>query len=389
MRCSVAEDRAGLAARRLAWELLVRIERDGAYANLVTRAGLGDRRGAALDDRDRAFVTALVHGAVRMRRACDAALDRFIASPPDLEIRCLLRLGAHQLVHLELPPHAVVDTTVELAPKRARGFVNAVLRRVADTSMVWPDLATELSYPQWIVDRLVGELGEADGHGALRAMNEAPAVTVRSDGYVQDLASQWVAGLVGAESGDTVFDVCAGPGGKATALAHTGATVVAADVHGARAALIGRNARRAGLSVCVLVADGRRPPFAADTFDRVLVDAPCSGLGALARRPDARWRIAQTDIDDLVLLQRHILESSLPLVRLGGRLVYSVCTLTDVESIDHLVHVDHAGFTVVPHDELATPGPWRAHGVGSRLLPQSAGTDGMTVVVLERRGYGA
>jgi 16S rRNA (cytosine967-C5)-methyltransferase len=389
MRCSVAEDRAGLAARRLAWELLVRIERDGAYANLVTRAGLGDRRGASLDDRDRAFVTAMVHGTVRMRRACDAALDRFIASPPDLEIRCLLRLGAHQLVHLGLPPHAVVDTTVELAPKRARGFVNAVLRRVADTPRVWPDLATELSYPQWIVDRLVADLGEADGHGALRAMNEAPAVSVRSDGYVQDLASQWVADLVGARSGDTVLDVCAGPGGKATALAHTGATVVAADVHGARAALIGRNARRAGLSVGVLVADGRRPPFAAGTFDRVLVDAPCSGLGALARRPDARWRIAPTDIADLVRLQRHILESSLPLVRPGGRLVYSVCTLTDVESIDHLAHVDHAGFTVVPHDELANLGPWRAHGVGSRLLPQSAGTDGMTVVVLERRGYGA
>jgi 16S rRNA (cytosine967-C5)-methyltransferase len=357
-------------ARRVALGALVRIDHQGAYANLVLDAEL-DR--SDLDARDRAFVTELVYGTTRMRRACDAALERFLEREPAPEVRTLLRLGAYQLLFAGVAPHAAVNSTVALAPARARGFVNAVLRRVADVPMTWPDLATRLSYPDWIVERLVHELGEPDAVAALERMNEPPPVSVRGDGYVQDLASQWVADLVEARAGERVADLCAAPGGKATALAAGGATVVAADRRPSRSSLIVANANRLRAETLVVVtADATAPPFRGDSFDRVLVDAPCSGLGALRRRPDARWRIQEKDIDELAQLQRRMLDAAWALVRPGGTLVYSVCTLTAAESIDH----DDRGWPIAP----APPPPWRPYGRGARLLPQDADTDGMTIL---------
>lgn len=136
---------------------LQRIDHEGAYANLVVAAELGD---CGLSDRDRRFVTELVYGTTRMRRACDALIDRFVSQQPSPEVRTLLRLGAYQIHFAGVAAHAAVGETVELAPQRARGFVNAVLRRVADTPMQqWPSEAVRLSYPDWIVQRLVAELG--------------------------------------------------------------------------------------------------------------------------------------------------------------------------------------------------------------------------------------
>src|SRR5205085_11846649 len=124
--------------------------------------------------------------------------------------------------------------------------------------------------------------------------------------YVQDLASQWTSEYVGAAPGERVADLCAGPGGKATAMAHTAALVAAVDIHPGRARLVAGNVRRLGLAnVATVVADGRRPPLG-PAFDRVLVDAPCSGLGVLRRRPDARWRMTAAALEGLVGLQRQL-----------------------------------------------------------------------------------
>ena len=367
-------------SRALAYQLLQRIDHEGAYANLVVPAALGT---SGLDGRDKAFVTDLVYGTTRRRRACDALVDRFVLTEPEPAVRTLLRLGAYQLVFAGIAPHAAVGETVSLAPARARGFVNAVLRKVARTPMVWPDRATELSYPTWIVDRIDAELGD-EADAALRRMDEPPPVTVRDDGYVQDLASQWVAAAVGAMPGESVLDVSAAPGGKATAMAaragHPGAFVVAADLAPARAGLIRSNAERLGAEVAVVVADGTRPPFAPASFDRVLLDAPCSGFGALRRRPDARWRIQQRDVGELADLQRRMLAAAAPLVRPGGVLVYSVCTLTAEESIDHPVP---DGFDV--DAEPPAVGEWRPFGHGWRVLPHDADTDGMVLVRYRRR----
>ena len=362
-------------ARGIAWNALQRIDRDGAYANLVLPGVLAE---STLDDRDRGFVTELVYGTTRMRRACDALVERFVVKEPDPAIRTLLRLGAYQLQFADVPPHAAVGETVELAPKRARGFVNAVLRNVSRTPMIWPDEATELSYPQWVFDLLRAELGD-EARPAMTRMNAAPPVSIRDDGYTQDLASQWVAAAVGAAPGERILDVCSAPGGKATAIAAAGAHVIANDLSVARTGLVAANVARLGTDVAVVCSDGTLPPFGPATFDRVLLDAPCSGLGALRRRPDARWRIQRSDITELAALQRRLIDASAALVRPGGTFVYSVCTLTAAESIDH---PPPPGFDVV--DDEPPAGTWRRYGHGRRVLPHDADTDGMVLVRYRR-----
>jgi 16S rRNA (cytosine967-C5)-methyltransferase len=366
------------SARRVALDALRRIESDGAYANLVLGPMLAS---SGLGDADRRFVTELVYGTTRMRRACDAVVDRFVTSAPDDATRSVLRLGAYQLVFAGVAPHAAVSETVGLAPKRTRGFVNAVLRKVARLSaakMTWPSDGARLSYPDWMVERFRSELGP-DAVAALERMNDAPPVTERADGYVQDESSQWVAAAVGAAAGERVLDVCAAPGGKATAMAAPGVRVIAGDQRVGRARMVQENARTLHLDLPVVVADGRAPPFRTAAFDAVLLDAPCSGLGALRRRADARWRIQPDDITELAVLQADLLVSSAALVAPGGRLVYSVCTITAAESVDHLTPV---GFEI---DPVPPPvGTWRPFAQGWRVLPHDADTDGMVMIRYRR-----
>lgn len=361
----------------MAFEALRRIERDGAYANLVVPAALD---GSDLSEMDRRFVTDLVYGTTRMRRACDALVDRFVSTEPDEATRTILRLGAYQLAFAGVAAHAAVSETVGLAPQRVRGFVNAVLRKVASTAPAWPSEASRLSYPDWIVDRMTEELGASDALAALERMNDAPPVSVRDDGYVQDLSSQWVAAAVEARAGERIVDLCAAPGGKATVLAATGARVIAADLRPGRLSLVRSNVERLGLQLPLVLADATRPPLAPGRLDSVLIDAPCSGLGALRRRPDARWRMDPSSVVELAHLQRRILDAAAPLVRPGGRLVYSVCTLTAAESVDHPVP---DGYDVDP-----TPPPvgaWRSYRHGWRVLPHDADTDGMVLLRYRRR----
>lgn len=369
-------------ARTVALDALVRIETEGAYANLVLGQMLTE---SGLDGRDRGMVTEMVYGTTRMRRSCDWLIDRFVLNELEPRVRSALRLGAYQLTYMRVPAHAAVSATVDLVPGRARGLVNAVLRRVAahpvdeaapPESGGWPDVATRLSYPDWIVDRLTTELGPARAVAALEAMNRPAAVHEREDGYVQDLASQAVVRSVEVEPGALVVDMCAAPGGKATALAERGARVIAADVRPARAGLISANVARLDLEgqVSVVAADGRHLPFGVGTVDVVLVDAPCSGLGSLRRRPDARWRIAESDVDRLVVLQRELVDAALGLIRPGGQLVYSVCTMLDDETLG----LD--GYLARHHPELEPVFPgeqWEPLGRGGRLLPSDDGSDGM------------
>lgn len=366
--------------RALALDALARIE-EGAYANLVL-PGLLEH--SNLPERDRGFVTELVYGTTRMRRACDFLVDRFVMRPLDAPTRGALRLGAYQLHFLGTPPHAAVSATVEVAPKRSRGLVNAVLRKVASTPVTWPDEATRLSYPDWIVERLRADLGPDDAIAALEQMDVNPVVTTRDDGYVQDLASQWVAEAVGARAGERVADTCAGPGGKATAMARSGAWIAASDAQPGRAGLVAAHAARLAADVRVVSADGRRPAWRAATFDRVLVDAPCSGLGVLRRRPDARWRIGAADVTRLAELQRQLVTAGADLVKAGGTLVYSVCTLTAEETtgIDDWLAVERPDLEPEPLDDAR----WRQCGRGAILLPQTAGTDGMFLLRFRRGG---
>lgn len=363
----------------MAWTILQRIDQGGAFANIVLDAEL---RRSELSEQDRRFVTQLVYGTTRMRRACDFLVDRFLLREVDPEVRSLLRLGAYQLHFLSTPDHAAVDATVSVAPRKVRGFVNAVLRKVAGAGVEWPDDATRLSYPDWLVQRLLDDLGSVDALAMLERMNLEPTVHERPDGYVQDPASQWVCDIVDPSSGETVLDVCAAPGGKSTLLAGRGAIVVAADRRMSRSRLVSRNARRVGADrLSVAVADGTAPPWRAGAFDRVLVDAPCSGLGVLRRRADARWRIDPAGVDRLVELQRRLLIAAQPLVRAGGRLVYSVCTVTTAETLGHVAAVG-PGFEPVAIEPGERWRPIAANGV--MVLPHDHDTDGMTVLAWQR-----
>ena len=354
-------------ARRLALDVLVRVDSGGAYANVALPAAL---KKADLDERDRAFATELVYGVTRRRRALDWALDAFLAAAPPAPARAALRMGAYQLVELGTPAYAAVSATVSAAPRKHRALVNAVLRRVADAGAPdWPDDPTRLSYPDWIVDTLADDLGRATALTALESMNGPAQVHRRRDGYVQDLSSQLVVDAIEVHESDLVADLCAAPGGKATGLAARGATVIACDSHRGRVGLLDANRRALGAgSMSVVAADGRRPPLQPGRFDVVLVDAPCSGLGTLRRRPDARWRIEQTAVTRLAELQRALLSAAAGLLRPGGRLVYSVCTLTGAETSAVAEHASRDGrLELLP----APAQPWSPYGGGAMLLPDA------------------
>lgn len=368
-----------ITARDLARKALAEVDR-GAYANLILPEIFRSfEQNGPIDSREKAFATELTYGTVRMRRACDWIVQNHIERDTDPETLRILHLGAYQLVFLGVPPHAALAETVELAPEWSKGFVNAILRRVATTiNPPWPNLETELSYPDWIVDLFVAEFGVEKAERILRAMNEPAEVHVREDGYIQDPASQMVAESVNAQPGDRVLDVCAAPGGKTTFMAGLGAKVTAVDLHMHRSRLVRRNARDMNVAdlVDVVVSDSTKLPVQEGSFDRVLLDAPCSGLGSLRRRPDARWRMEEKEIPVLVALQKALVDSSVRALRVGGTFVYSVCTLT----ADETVGID--GYIAETYPELEALPPLRGHGWepigrGARIVP--AETDGMAV----------
>jgi 16S rRNA (cytosine967-C5)-methyltransferase len=426
------------SSRELALAVLLRVE-DGAYSNLLLPAMLRD---SLLDTRDRAFATNLVYGTLREQRALEYLLAQLSDRPLDdldTPVRIALRLGAYQLMH-GVPAHAAVRETVQIAPERARGFVNGVLRTLARLGPPWPwpegdeadVLGVRLSYPDWIVERLVRDFGFDDARAALAIGNEPAALALRvnpvttseevarelraadtnvtrgalvedallvrgsgdparlapvAEGRAtpQDEASQAVVAILDPQPGETVIDVAAAPGGKATAIGERvcdQGRVLAADIHPGRIRLVSAAAHRLGLR-CVfpVVADGRALPAPSARADRVLVDAPCSGLGVLRRRAEARWRISSEQVEPLATLQRDLLRAAAEVVRPGGVIVYSVCTMTYEETTG----VDWAMRELPNLVAEPPPGPpWRPRGRGAFLLPHDANTDGMFVLRLRR-----
>lgn len=377
---AVSESRSGRGAesRRLAIEAVRRIEVNGSYANILLPSMLDK---ADLSPEDNRFVSYLVYGTTRMKRSCDFLVDRFVVGEPDDQIRAALRVGAYQLAFLKTPPHAAVSATVEAVEGPGRSMVNAVLRRVSEAPVEYPNPQTELSYPDWIYQLLVDELGYDTAIKAMKAMNEPAMVRVRDDGYVQDYASQAVVTAIDAKPGDLVIDICAAPGGKATGLAKSGATVIAGDRRASRANLIAQNIERLGSDVLLYVADGRHLPIKPSVADCVLVDAPCSGLGSLRRRADARWRVQAEDVDRLAELQLELIDAALELVKPGGRLVYSVCTFGQAEGEAVIAKVIESGKAELGH---LPEGRWIPRTNTAMLVPGDS--DGMMISCLDKVG---
>jgi 16S rRNA (cytosine967-C5)-methyltransferase len=398
-------------ARRAAYEVLLRVFEHDAYADRAFRSAA-----EGLDERERAFAQRLAYGSVQRVRTLDHAIETLGRRPVrklDPPVRAALRLGAYQLGYTDTAQHAAVHESVELVRRarleRAVPFTNAVMRRLSDGIRPLleslPDGPLKESYPDWIHEVFVRVLGEDGALALMRAMNEPLDTVVRlvrgepptgaqetdvagayrvervdqalvAEGRIwpQSRGSQLAGLCVGSQGGERVLDVCAAPGGKAGQL-HGDVTAV--DIDPARARELRTNLTAMGRSdVAVVEADGTALPAELDGFDRALVDAPCSGLGVLAQRPDLRWRATP-----LPELQLTLLRSAAERVRLGGTILYSVCTLNpdECEAV-----VDASGLRVLP---LGEDWPEFAHPSRPEFLltlPHVHGTSGFFIARLVR-----
>ncbi len=442
-------------ARLLAARVLDRVENARAYAGLALQAELGR---APLGGRDRAFTTELVYGTLRWRGRLDFLLGHVSERPLatlDPGVRTLLRLGAYQILFCDSVPHApAVDQTVRsahvLGASRAAGFVNAVLRRLAQRApaIPLPSLASDplahlehaLGLPRWLAERWLASYGPDEAAALAQASNAVPPLTARAnrrrigrdellevlrprfpesracrfatDGVVmghggqpgadpafvaglftvQDEASQLVVELLDPQPGERILDACAAPGTKTSAIAERvgpSGLVVATDRSERRLPLIGRAARRLDLeNVTALVRDATKPlgDLPGAPFDRVLVDAPCSGLGTLRRNPDARWRITPESPAALAATQAALLASVAGVLRPGGSVVYSTCTLLHEENeavvTDFLSR--ERGFRATPAEALPSSLRPLLDAEGRlRTFPHRHGMDGFFAARLE------
>jgi 16S rRNA (cytosine967-C5)-methyltransferase len=434
-------------SRECALRVLRRVFEQGAYADRALHA-----EGAGLEPRERALAMALAYGTIQRRATLDHVAARLLTRRLEqLEpvVLAALRMGLFQLLYLEgVADHAAVNETVDLvkqASRRGAGLVNAVLRRaaaqggalLADLDDCSPETAAiKHSVPGWLAARWWDELGADTARELLRRINQPAESALRintlvapleeavaalpvpthpapgvPDGVVlearwdvhgselwragaimpQSRASMLVAHVLEPSPGERILDLCAAPGGKTThlaALMGDRGKVVAVERHEGRAkALAATCARMHAGCVDVHVADAALPREEA-SFDHVLVDPPCSGLGTMQARPDLRWRVTPDSVTELVALQSRILAAGAAATRPGGALVYSVCTISQAEServIERFLG-EHRDF--VAEDLSSGPQAFSAARSGNhlQLLPHRDGTDGFFIARLRRAG---
>lgn len=448
---------AAASAREVALDILVRVEQEGAYSNLLLNSSL---QKSALSREDTGLATELVYGTISRMITLDYVLGDFVSKGiAKLQpwVRNLLRLSLYQIMYLDrVPSHAAVNEAVNIAKKRGHqgisGMVNGVLRsvlRAGDLPVLKKNISTAErisilhSHPLWMVERWIAEYGMETAEAMCAANNEPPAVSVRvnttmisrdsllaqmqesglnaaaskvspygivvkgggnlalsswyKDGYlsVQDESSMLVAEAVAPDPGMRVLDCCAAPGGKS---AHMGelmkdeGDIYANDLHAHKAKLISDQAARLGLD-CITTGSGDALELAAalqpESFDRILLDAPCSGLGVIRRKPDLKWRKQPEDVASVAGLQGELLQSVSGLLKPGGVLVYSTCTTEQAEN-SHIVAgflERNPNFASVSFDSPV----WErlgdtalAAGEGIQLLPQHFGSDGFYIARLRR-----
>jgi len=393
-------------ARKFAYDILIRVERDGSWASELLNAPRMD----SLSREDRALTYELVMSTLRWQSELDARIARYSSQQVarlDGEVRIALRLGACQLMHLErIPAHAAVHESVEMVKssgkRSAVPYANAVLRKLAANAKTpvaeaggkgAQELAAEFAHPEWIVARWIDMYGyndaraicEADQHAAGSALrlcthdaeeelteagiriapgkmltgarrlisgDLAHCIAFRDHHVaVQDEGSQLVAALVG--KGVRILDCCAAPGGKTAAIAarNPGAQITAVEVHEHRARAL--KERVAGMNVKVIHGNATALEWE-EKFDCVLADVPCSGTGTLAGNPEIKWRLKAEDLGGLQDLQISILRAAAAALAPGGRLVYSTCSLEAEENEDVVKQVlcGEEALTVVPCEQV-------------------------------------
>ncbi len=418
--------------RKDALQLLCRCESAGQYSNIALGTAL-DR--GAFSDADRALLTALVYGVIERRLTLDACIDGLSdRGELDLETRMLLRIGIYQSAFMDrIPDHAAVNETVAVAPKRSRGFVNAILRAFlrSGKQIPYPDpeadpigyLSVRYSFLPALCECFLQEFGMARTEALLAAFCNKPPLTLRAntlrttrealierlrifgtdptptkesdcgiclsgasptalpgfdtgDFFVQDEASQLAVKALDARSGMRVLDVCSCPGSKAFGAAidmQNKGEIVACDLHKNKLSLITSSAERLGISIIqTLARDAREPnPDWHAGFDRVLCDVPCSGFGVFAKKPELRYKNPAESVA-LPAIQAAILETASAYPKHGGRLVYSTCTLLPAENERNIARFlnGHPEYTLLEE---------------RTLTPDRDGTDGFYFAVLEKK----
>ena len=426
-----------MTARSVALEAVRRVTDEGAYSSRVVPALLG-RSGLA--DRDRALATELAFGTLRRLLALDRAIGLRSSRPVarmSPGARAVIRLGAYQLAFTRIPAHAAVSESVALATQRERGFVNAVLRRLADDPASPPEgadddaVAVRTGMAPWAVRELRRLLGDDEAEVAAEAFGERALLCLRTntcrstavrltealrssgaeprpaslvsdcllldggeptrlpgftEGWfaIQDQASAFVIRALDVRPGHRVFDACAAPGGKsAHAACLVGSTgfVAAGEIHPERVSSIRAIGERLGSRIAVLAQDATRPALRGG-FDRVLVDVPCSGIGSARRRPELLWRPRAADLSGLARRQVEIAAGASDLLRPGGRLVYSACTFPRAETDAACDALRRHRPELEPTSIEGPEGP----ATRVRLWPHRNGSDGMFLAAFTKRG---
>lgn len=346
-------------ARVAAYNVLTGVEHGAFSSDLLARET------AHIESRDAGLAEEIALGVLRWRGPIDWIIQTLSGRPVqklDREVLAALRMGVYQLRWLDrIPPHAAINESVELIKKArkrsAAGFANAILRKVTRESVEWPDEATRLSCPQWLLDRWCAQYGWDTAHGIAEAALRRPERFVRirpgndipagfdptdvpgayvensadrlksvAQLQVQDISAQTIVPLLELQPGQTFLDLCSAPGNKTLQALETAVHGIACDLSSVRLQLV----HRVGIPLVAL--DATQPLPFARKFDRILVDTPCSGTGTLARNPEIKWKLRPEDITDLQRRQVAILRNALALLSPGGRLVYSTCSLENEEN---------------------------------------------------------
>lgn len=439
------------SARQAAFEALLKIQKEGAYSNLVVDATLKENE--HFDERDKAFFSNLVYGTLDRLILIDYNLSMYLNQPVRKlkpELHTILRLGTYQLLFLDkVPSRAAVNESVNLAKVNKSAFaaslVNAVLRRVADNGLKLPEgsendpdyLAIKYSCPEWLISMWIEAYGFDNAIAlAEKALEAAPVVVkvntlkttaddliwkLAEEGVVaekstkfpdslvlnntgaveellayqeglfhaQDFASQICCKALDAKPGETVFDLCSAPGGKAFTIAqsmqNTGC-VRAFDIYQSRVDLIKNGAKRLGLdNVYTYLSDATIFNENYGMADRVLCDVPCSGLGIIRRKPEIRFK-KSAEIDNLPEIQYSILCNATKYLKDGGRLVYSTCTLNPKENdeICNRFLEEHPEFEAVK--VLPELRRYSENDKYLTLMPHIHSTDGFFVAVFQKNG---
>jgi len=313
-------------AREVAFDVLRKVEAGGYASDLLLSRSMG------MDSRDAGLASAIVFGVLRYQAQLDYLIEHYSRRKGrlDPEVRIALQMGIYQLRYLErIPRHAAVAESVE-SVKRARkhsaaGLVNAVLRKVNRDPVAWPNREVELSCPEWMLARWERNFGAEAATAIARAALAEPVEYTRG-GRIQDIGSQSIVPLMRLEPGQSFLDLCAAPGNKTAQALESGVRAIACDFHHRRIA------QMKSITPNLVVLDGTRPLPFARPFDRILVDAPCSGTGTLGRNPEIKWRLTPGDLADLQGRQMALLANARAALSAGGLLVYSTCSLEPEEN---------------------------------------------------------